>query len=153
MTEINGQNYQHATVKVVATATGGTFPLKTFSKVNYTYKAPKKRTNDAEGKTDGFTIDKEDIDASISMKLSEWIRFRAFLIANANGLGALQAQFDLPVSFGITIAALKTDTLRGVMINEEPRTSEDGQEVLMVDIPLFVMKVDFADGPALVYEL
>jgi hypothetical protein len=152
MTEVNGQQYQHATTKAVAVGKGGTFKAKTLKKIAYNTKAPKERTNDGQGQTDGFTIKKEEIDSSMSMKQSEWYRFRKWLLDANPGKGVLQCQFDLSVSFGNAVNALKTDTCRGVMIQEEPRTSEDNQDVLMVDLPLFVFHVDYADGPAIVYE-
>lgn len=152
MVEVNGQQYQHATTKAVAASTGGVFQFKTHKKISYTVKAPKKATNDYQGQIDGFTIDKVEIEASMTLKLSEYFSFRSNLAQQNPGLGILQCQFDLPVSYGNKFNALKTDTLRGCMINEEPRTSEDGQEVLEVEIPLFVMKVDFADAPAMAFE-
>lgn len=153
MIEANGQQYQLATCKAVPVSTlAGAFPLKTMSKIEYKTAAPKKRTNNSEGKTDGYTIDKEEITASMTMKLSEWNAFRIWLINSSGGLGVLQATFDLPFSYGNRANAIKTDVLRGVMIQEEPRTAEDGQEVMMVDLPLFVMHVDYDGGNAVVYE-
>jgi hypothetical protein len=152
MPEVNGQQYQHATVRPVAVSTGGTFKLKTFTKISYKVKAPKEATNDAQGEIDGFVIRKEEHEASITLKLSEWFEFRQWLLSQNPGLGVLQCQFDLPVSYGPRLGALKTDTLRTVMVNEEPRESEDGQDVLTVELPLFFLKPDLADGPAMVYD-
>lgn len=152
MREVNGQKYQHSTMKVTAQTTGGSFTFSTFAKISYKHRVPKKRSHDAQGRTDGFTFDKEEIEASISMKLSEWMRFRQNLLSVANGLGVLQTQFDTVVTRGNGVNDMKTDTLRGVMAEEDPRESEDNQDPHMVEIPLFVTEIDFADGPSMVYE-
>lgn len=152
MREVNGQQYQHATVKLVALATGGVFELKTFTKIDYEVQAEKKPTHDSQGQVDGYTIDKSSHSASVAMKFSEYMRFRAWLLAQNPGLGVLQCAFDLPVSYGNAVNALKLDVLRGVMFQKDMRSSSDNQDALSVDIPLFFLRADLADGPAVVYE-
>lgn len=152
MREINGQQYQHATTKCVANTTGGTFELKTFTKVEYKVAAPKKPTHDSQGKIDGFTIDKSEHTGAIAMKLSEWFRLRAWLMTQNPGFGILQCAFDMPVSYGNAVNAIKTDSVRGVMFNEDPRSSTDSQDALMVELPIFFLSAQLADGDAVAYE-
>ena len=152
MREVNGQQYQHATTKAVAMTTGGMFNLQTFTKIEYKVAAPKKPTHDSQGQVDGFTIDKQENTGALAMKLSEWLRFRAWLMQQNPGMGVLQCAFDLPVSFGNAVNAIKTDTLRGCMVQEDPRTSSDSQDALMVELPLFFLSAQYADGNPVVYE-
>lgn len=153
MVEVNGQAYQHAVVKPIAVATGGTFAMKTHKKVSWRVRANKNPTRDAQGQIDGFTITQMETEGSLSMKRSEYEEFRAWLLEQDPGLGVLQIVFDLPVSYGGRVNALKTATLRGCMLQEDPFDSEDNQDPLMVDIPLFFLRVD-RDGTSdtIVYE-
>lgn len=148
MPTVKGREYQHATVDAQASGPqGGSFSFKKFSAIKYKIKAPKKRSHDHEGATDGFTIDNEDIEASITLAQSEYDRFRSFLLQQNPGLGLGQCRFDLPVNYGDDLSALMTDRLKGVMIDEDGRDSQDNQEKLMVELPLFVTElVSVIDG-------
>ena len=153
MVEINAQQYQHATTKFVLI--GKKQPnlrLRTISKCSYKVSAKKELTNDGEGQPDGFVFKKVEQEAAFTMKQAEWDKMRQWLLAEAAPLGTLQAQFDLAITRGNRINAVKTDTLRTVMIQEEARASEDSQEPHMVDVPLLFVKGDFADGPAIVFD-
>src|SRR5262249_13088339 len=95
MVDINGQQYQHATTKLVLVGKKSNLRLKTVSKCNYKVRVPKELTNDSEGQPDGFVFKKEEHEFSITLKYGEYEnKMRPWLIAEANGLGTLQATFD-----------------------------------------------------------
>lgn len=151
MVEVNGQQYQHATTKFVLIGKNSNLRLRTVSKCNYKVRVPKEITTDSEGQPDGFVFKKTEHDASLTMKEAEWLKMRLWLVEQS-GLGTLQSQFDFAVTKGNRINAVKTDTLRTCMVQEEARASEDSQEPDMVDVPLMFLKGDFADAPAMVYD-
>lgn len=151
MVEVNGQQYQHATTKFVLMGPKGNLRLRTVAKCDYRVAAPKEITTDQEGQPDGFVFKKTEHGASLTMKLAEWYKMRSWLGAQS-GLGTLQSQFDFAITKGNRINAVKTDTLRTVMVQEEARKSEDSQEPDMVDVPLIFLKGEFADVPAMVYD-
>lgn len=151
MVEVNGQQYQHATSRFVLIGKSSNFRLRTVSKVSYKVRVPKEITTDSEGQPDGIVFKKTEHEAAITLKESEWDRVRIWA-AQDSGLGVLQSQFDFAITRGNRINAVKTDTLRTCMVNEEARASEDSQEPHMVDVPLTFLKGEFADAPAMVYE-
>jgi len=151
MVEVNGQQYQHATTRFVLIGSKGNFRLKTVTKLDYEVGAAKEITTDSQGQPDGFVFKKTEHAASMTLKLAEWYEVREWL-SQQSGLGVLQSQCDFAVTKGNRINAVKTDTLRQMMIQKEARKSEDSQEPDMVDVPLIFLKCDFAGAPAMVYE-
>lgn len=152
MRETSGQQYQHATVQPVVKMATGDYRIRTHKRISISEEVPSEPTRDAQGRIDGFTYGDQAITAEIDMKLSEWLLLRAALLANAGGLGVMQSVFDLAISFGNNINALKTDTLRNCHVTRDQRESSSDQAELVVTIPLFVSAVEWADGPAIVYE-
>ena len=69
-----------------------------------------------------------------------------WLLAQNPGLGIGQIPFDATVTFGNSLATLVTETLSTVLFNEDPRDSSNDQAVLMVELPLFVLKITDKDG-------
>lgn len=152
MRESQGQQYQHSTVIPIVKMATGEFRIKTHSRISCSEEVPQEATRDAQGRIDGKTYGDQAIEAEIEMKMSEWLSLRASLIADADGLGVMQSVFDLAIAYGNNINALKVDTLRGCSVTRDSRESSNDQSALMVTVPLFVTSIDWADGPAIVYE-
>lgn len=153
MREVNGQQYSHSTVVPRSKSTGGEFRLRTATRISYSEEVPSEATTDAQGQRDGFTYGVQDIpNAEIEMKLSEWLSWRAQLLTDAGGLGVTQSIFDMPVSYGNNVNALKVDTLQGCHVVADRRESSQDGGALMVTVPIFVTSIDWADGPFVVYE-
>jgi hypothetical protein len=149
---VNGQEHQHALVDVQATTTGAPYRFAKFKSIKYKNSAPKKGVNDHQGQQVSYTIDNQKTEGSISMLLSEWFLFRAFLRQQAAALAAQlgrkvgigQVAVDLTVQFGATLQTLQKDRIIGAMVQEEPRDSSDNQDALVVEVPLFFL--DVVDG-------
>jgi hypothetical protein len=153
-TGVNGQEYQHALMDLQATGTGAPYRFSRFKAVKYEDSAEKKPVNDHQGQQVAYTIDNQKTNGSVTMLLSEWFKFRAFLRAQAAALSAQlqrpvgigQVTFDMTVQFGQTLQTLQTDRLLGAMVQKEPRDSQDNQEALVVEIPLFILQITDKDG-------
>jgi hypothetical protein len=149
MPNINGQEYQHGNISF--SISGGPNPpiaIATFKKISYKVTAEKKGVADSMGQPRGYTIDNQKIDASISMLQSEWWAVKDNLLLQNPGLGIGQIACDAMVTFGNSLAPgmQKSEKLIGLMFNEDPRDSQDNQEVLVVELPLFVLDVIDANG-------
>jgi hypothetical protein len=141
MSTINGRDFQHATIDLVIA--NENIQIVTFKKLNYKVSYEKKPVMDARGNIIGFTTGEKKIDASMSMLLSEWLVIRDQLLQQNPGAGILQIAFDLAPTYGNSLSNLHQDELIGCMFQDEGRESQDNQDVLVVDLPLFVLDVRF----------
>lgn len=155
---VNGQEYQHALVDLQATATGAPYQFTRFKAIDYKVGAKKEAVRDSKGKQISYTIGDEETDGNVSMLLSQWFDFRAWLRVQALAISAQlgrpigigQVAFDFTCAYGATLATLQKDELFGAMVQEEPRKSSDDQKVLVVDIPLFILGISDKDGNSFV---
>jgi hypothetical protein len=142
MSVINGREYQHATVDPRLETEGmSPFKIKTFEALSYTDRVTKENTNRADGAVDGYVFRNQELEASIRLKKSEWLRIQAEVADLFPDLGIGEIEFTLPVTYGKALSSLVTDTLYGVMFNEDARNSENNQDALVVEIPLRVGKI------------
>lgn len=158
MTGINGREYQHALIQLSALSDlASPLSFGTFKKLSYKVSNDKKPVMNSQGQIIGYTIDNQKIDASVSMLLSEWrqsVRPWLLQVGGAQskvgqvdtGLGVGQVAVDFSVFYGNSPFNYMQDRLSGVMFNSDPVDSQDNQESLVVEIPLFVMAVTFDDG-------
>lgn len=146
MPSINGNDYQHSNVGLSAQGIGVFYAFTKFEKLSYEDGAEKKPTVDWQGQVDGYTIDGQKLSGQISMRLTEWFKFKQALVSSRGfTLGVGQIPFDMTVSYGPTLSTLRADFLTGVMVQKEPKSSEKNQEALVVEIPLFLMGIKADD--------
>ena len=139
---INGRTYQHSTVSARAVGVPGLdFKFRNFADLKYEDGAKKKPFNRADGKRVGYTIDKQEITASIKVLMAEWIAFSRALRNGAPGLGIGQIEWDFAIVHGNSLLTLVTDELNGVLIDKDARESSDNQDTLYVSTDLFVTEV------------
>jgi len=151
---IGGQEYQHAIVNLQSGATGAPYSFQKFKAVKYENGAEKKAVNDHQGQQVAYTIGAQKTDGSVSMLLSEWFNWRTWLRLQAaqqaaqqnRPVGIGQVAFSMTVQYGATLQTLKKDILSGVMVQKEPRDSSDNQDVLVVEIPLFILDIADENG-------
>jgi hypothetical protein len=139
---VNGQEFQHATTSVTALWAAGEFPFVSHTKVNFKQTVEKKWGNGASGAVDHYTIDNAKHEGSITMRLSEFIRFREQLESTANGARIGQIAFDLHMVLGNNIANLQEYTLHTCILNSTGVDSESNQDALMVELPFGFLAVD-----------
>lgn len=142
MPTVQGQEFQHGTIDLKLSAAGGS-PIAsvTFTKISGKNAAPKKPVPDSQGQVKSFTIDNQVLTASVSMLFSEWRYIRSQMIQQNPQLGILQIVMDWTITFGNQLSNLKTDIWNGVMFQEDPFDSQNDQNVLAVDLPLFVQSM------------
>jgi len=151
MSTINGQEYQHALIKLNVLA-GAPIRLKTFSKLNFKCTGEKKPVQDAQGQVIGWTLDGQKFEGSITMLRSEWLSLKTTVLSQNPNLGILQVRNDWDVTYGNSFVTFQTARLTGVMFNVDTFDSENNQEALAVDIPLFIMGSTDENGlPPIVY--
>jgi hypothetical protein len=151
MSTINGQEYQHSLIKLNVLA-GAPIRLKTFSKLAFSCTGEKKAVQDSQGQVIGWTIDAEKFDGSISLLRSEWLTLKTTLLTQNPGLGILQVRNDWDITYGNSFVTFQTARLTGVMFNKDTFDSENNQEALNVEIPLFIMGSTDENGlPPIVY--
>jgi hypothetical protein len=94
-------------------------------------------------------IKQEETEGSITTLQSEWLRFRAWLLQEANALagqmqvpiGIGQVELEFSVTYGQTLATLAKDVLATVMVQGEARDSSDNQDPLNTEIELFILNI------------
>lgn len=146
---VNGQAYQHALIDLQAVVTGAPFYFSKFKSLKYEDGAEKSPVHDSQGQQVQYVIKEQKTDGSMSMLLSEWYDFREFLREQTVALSAQlgrpvgigQVEFELTVQYGQTALTKKVDRLLGAMVQREPRDSNDNQDALIVEIPLFILAI------------
>lgn len=152
MSTINGQEYQHATLTVRDVVAG--FQFTSFKKLSFKSTGEKKPVMDSQGQVVGFTFDNQKLEGSISMRRSEWETFCDQLLKQNQGLGIGQVQENWAITYGNKLSNLRTRNLLGVMFQADPFDSEDNQEALVVEIPLFLTGITDKNGvPFVIYPL
>jgi hypothetical protein len=140
---INGRSFQHSTISLAA----GSTDIETFSKISFRNSGKKKPVHNAQGKIIGYTIDNQEIEASVSMLAEEWVALRRTVMdANPTGpdglpIGLGQIALDWTITYGNSPTVYRTVQLVGAMFQEEGISSENNQDALMVEIPLFVPRI------------
>lgn len=148
---VNGREYQHATIRMQAKGpVGAPFEFTKFRATSYKGRAEKQPTKDSRGKIDGYTIMPSENEGSIRTRFSEWQAFKRWAAQNFPELGIGEIEFDFSITYGNSLAKLVTEKLSMVMIQEDPRSSEDNQEMLEVEIPLFVGSIEDNNGKGFV---
>ena len=138
---VNGQEFQLATLQTDALDGGASFRFTTIKSIDYKASAEKKGTNASDGSVDGFTVDNEKHDGTMTVKFSEWQRFKKWAAARHPGLGICQISFDYTFTYGNNVRKLVRERIIGLSFNEDPRKASDDQGVLDVPLPFFFMKV------------
>lgn len=142
MSVVNGREYQHATVEPQLETEGmSPFKIKTFESISYADRVTKENTNRADGKVDGYVHRNQELEASIRLRKSEWLRIKDEVADLFPNLGIGDIEFNLSVSYGKALSSIVTDKLYGVMFNEDPSSSENNQDALVVEIPLRVGEI------------
>lgn len=147
MPTVNGQEHQHSNIDLQVVG-GVPVRLRKFSALSYKVTGNKKPVYDAQGKVCGYTIENEQLTASITLLRTEWIALQKRLRARPEnvGLGIGQIACDWAVSVGPSPTTLETDQLFGVMFQESGLESQSSQDAHAVTIPLFVPKILFSTG-------
>lgn len=153
---IGGQEYQHALIDLQAVGTGvAPYQFSKFKALDYEDAAEKEAVRDSKGQQVNYVIKEQKTQGNLSMLLSEWFKLRDNFLRPLAAAAQAQAQrpvgigqvaFDLTVQYGQTLQTLKKDRLLGVMIQKEPRKSQDDQAVLVVEIPLFILTIQDDQG-------
>lgn len=153
MKEVNGQQYQHATVVPVAKSSGGEFPFRTHRSVNRRHSVGSEATYDHQGQRDGFVFGQEEAELTVEMKFAEWKEFRQWLGDNSGTGAVVQCVFDMPVRYGNNVNSLEIVTAVSCHVTEEAvESSRDGGEIF-VSVPIFVTTFDYGDrAPLISYE-
>jgi hypothetical protein len=152
MPSINGRELQHALVKLKAScaATGAPpFEFRFFKSLKYKTSAKKEAVRDKSGQQVGYVIKQEETEGSMTTLQSEWLRFRSWLMQEANvlaqqmqvAIGIGQVEVEFTVTYGQTLATLATDVLATAMVQSEGRDSSDNQDPLNTEIELFILKI------------
>lgn len=82
---------------------------------------------------------KKEYDGSIEIYLDEWKK----VISAAPSRDPLSiGWFDIPISYGNSVADATQDTLRAVEFLEDPFTAKEGDTKLTVKIPLIIGQID-----------
>src|SRR5690348_16834875 len=123
MSTINGREYQHGTIDFQLTGgEGPPFQLESFKDVSWEIGAEKKPVHNAKGKVVGYTIDKETPNGSVTMLLSEFFALKDWAAQRFNGLGILQCEFGVKLTYGNDLADLRSDEI-SILFQKEGRKS------------------------------
>lgn len=140
MSTVNGQEFQHASLRTnVLTPDGAPFAIDTLKKIMLKAQADKEAVYNSQGIPRGFVIKPLKYDSSWTLLRSEWLLLKSNLLQQYPGLGILQVQMDLDLTYGNSLAALQTIKAGGIMFNSDGLESEDNQDPWYIEIPLFVL--------------
>lgn len=141
MPSVNGQEYQHALLKVNF-AVGDSPQIKTLRKMSFKASSPKEAVSDYQGQPIGWVQKKLENTGSFSLLRSEWLVVKKKILdANKQPvqLGILQCRLDWTLVYGNSFVTYQTVKLNGVMFNEDGFESQDTQDPLVIEIPLFIL--------------
>lgn len=150
---IKGQEFQHANLRCVLIGKGSIFQSTTFSAVNWKDGAAKKPAMNQEGKIDGYTIDNQVTDGSLTLRRSEFAYLQRWARLQNPGLGIGQMMFTLRLAYGNALPDLAGHDELDVMFNEMQFDSQNNQETHMIVVPLFVHDVRPKEGRFIEYTL
>jgi hypothetical protein len=145
MPTINGREYQHGTLDFKLSVSG-TFTVEEFSKISYKQTVEKKPVMNAKGQVIGYTQDNEKIDGSVTWLQSQWKKLKEACAQQFPGVGVGQVRLSASLTYGNDLSDLMTDTIDVVMFQAEARDSQNNQEALEVETPLFLMGVHMHGG-------
>lgn len=146
---INGQGWQHALIDLTSNAKQGIpFLHRLFSSISFSDEGAKEAYYDSLGAIAGYTIKPRKTDGKIKMKLQEWqdeltwLRTQAALLSVELGrpCGPGQVEITATLSCGATLSTSMTRRIR-YMVQQDAFDSTDDQNVLEIEIPLFIMDV------------
>lgn len=152
--QVNGQSYQHALIDLTSSARqGAPFLHRKFKTLKFSDEGEKEAVLDHRGEIVSYVIKPRKTDGSVSMLLEEWDQWRDWLFQQAALLsvqlqrptGPGQVEFTMTVSVGVTLAASRTRRVRA-MVQKEDFDSDDGQDPLKIEVPLFVMDITDDQG-------
>lgn len=147
--QVNGQGFQHALINLTSSARqGAPFLHRLFSSFSFSDEGAKEAYYDSHGEQAGYTIKPRKTDGKIKMKLQEWglqldwLRQQAILLSAQlqRPVGPGQVEVTATLSVGATLATSRTRRIR-YMVQQDAFDSSDDQNVLEVEIPLFIMDV------------
>jgi hypothetical protein len=147
--QVNGQAYQHALIDLSSSARQGVpFLHRKFKSLKFSDEGMKEPVYDAHGEQIQYVIKPRKTDGSITMLLDEWDLWRDWLYQQAalltaqlqRPIGPGQVEFTMTVSVGVTLAASRTRRVRA-MVQKEDFDSDDGQDPLKAEIPLYVIDI------------
>lgn len=132
---INGVAYSWSTIGFVL------FGVPVAGIVSIEYNRKQEKTNNygagVEPVSRGYG--RKTYDGSIEIYLDEWKK----VIAASPNRDPLQiGWFDIPVTYGNSIADATSDTLRAVEFMEDPFTAKEGDTKLTVKIPLIIGAIE-----------
>lgn len=139
MAKVNGREWQHSNCRIDFSADGvAPFRSLSFSAIEYLDRAVKEAVKNADGKIVGYIIKDQETQGSVSMRLSEYEKLKAHILAANPDLGLGQVEMNMSVTYGDKLATTSTDKLSMVLFNEEAKKSEKDGPELMITIPLFI---------------
>jgi len=132
---INGIAYSWSSINFVL------FGVPVAGIVNISYKKKQAKTNNYGAGTKPVSrgYGKVEADGSIEVYLDEWKK----VIAAAPNRDPLSiGWFDIPVSYGNSMADMTQDVLRAVEFLEDPFDAKEGDTKLTVKLPLIIADID-----------
>lgn len=132
---INGVAYSWSTVQF------NLFGVPVAGIVNIEYKTKQAKTNNYGAGIVPVSrgYGKKEYEGSIEIYLDEWKK----IIAAAPNRDPLSiGWFDIPVTYGNSVADITTDVLRAVEFLEDPFNAKEGDTKLTVKIPLVIAQID-----------
>lgn len=132
---INGVAYSWSSISVVLFGV----PLAGIVSIEYNTKQTKTNNYGAGVVPVNRGYGKKEPSGSIEIYLDEWKK----IIAAAPDRDPLSIPwFDIPVTYGNSIANATKDVLRAVEFMEDPFTGKEGDTKLTVKIPLIIAQID-----------
>jgi hypothetical protein len=158
MPTINGQALQHALLDLRAAGTAGEFQFATFKSIEFSTTAEKEAVYDSQGQQIQYVIKPMKTAGKLSCNLDEyfafydWLQDQAALLSNQvqRPIGPLQVEFDITLTFGAVLANLKTRRLKAAMMTGEAISSKDDQNVLVMEVPLFIARIEDEQGRSVI---
>lgn len=132
---INGVAYSWSTIAFTL------FGVPVAGIVNIEYNAKQEKTNNygagSEPVSRGYG--RKEYEGSIELYLDEW---KKIIAAAPNRDPLAIGWFDIPVTYGNSVADATSDILRAVEFLENPFTAAEGDTKLTVKIPLVIGRID-----------
>ena len=114
-------------------------PIKGIVSIEYKTKQTKSNNYGAGVEPVSRGYGKKEYDGSIEIYLDEW---KKVIAAAPNRDPLAIGWFDIPVTYGNSIADITTDTLRAVEFLEDPFTAKECDTKLTLKLPLIIGKIE-----------
>jgi len=132
---INGVSYSWASISFNLFGV----PVAGIASIDYNRKQEKTNNYGAGPDPVSRGYGRKSYEGSIELYLDEWKK----VIAAAPSRDPLAiGWFDIPVTYGNSVADATLDVLRGVEFMEDPFSAKEGDTKLMVKIPLIIAQID-----------